>query len=104
MGTRGVLDVAAEVRDAAPRFDPHLALLLLHGGADDIARAADTRRFAERVGCTNAVKVFDGMRHEVFNEADSHRTFAAVDGFCRLSVAGQAASIESNVASPSGNR
>ena len=83
-----LLDEANRVRDSADRFSEDLSLLLLQGEEDRIARATDTRAFAERVACRNAeMRVFPGMRHEVFNERERHEAFDAVDRFLESAAA-----------------
>lgn len=83
-----LIDEAERIRVSAGDFSQDLSLLLLHGEEDRIARADDTRAFAEQVACRNAeLRVFSGMRHEVFNERERHKTFEAMDQFLGLGAA-----------------
>jgi acylglycerol lipase len=76
----GVLRAAE--RTAAGAGDVRLPALLLHGGDDRICPAAGTERFFEGLrlagvpGC--ALRVYPGLRHEIFNEPEQERVFRDV--------------------------
>lgn len=76
-----------QIRQAAEGFDAGIALLLLQGGLDTIAHPEDARRFGERLACKRKqTHVFPGMKHEVFHEMETEKTFRAVDAFLGLPI------------------
>ena len=53
-------------------------LLVLAAGADRIADLGATRRFAQLVGSSDKrLTVYDGFRHELFNERERERPIGA---------------------------
>ncbi len=52
-----------------------LPVLLMHGGADPITSAAASRRFAEKAGDKVTLKIWDGLFHEIHNEAEQAQVF-----------------------------
>lgn len=80
-----ILNAGARVRAQPEDFDPETSLLLLNGAEDKIAPPDATRTFGEHIVCEDKqIVILDGMRHEVFNEEDRHKTFQAVDRFFEL--------------------
>jgi len=76
------LSLAAELFDAAGRTlrdagDLRLPLLLLHGADDPIVPAAGSREFSERTGSPECdLRIYPGLRHEIFNEPEQESVFA----------------------------
>jgi alpha-beta hydrolase superfamily lysophospholipase len=64
-----------EVQAAAPRFtDP---LLLLAGSADRITDVTESRRFFDAAGSRDKkLVIYEGFRHELFNERERERPLA----------------------------
>jgi alpha-beta hydrolase superfamily lysophospholipase len=52
-----------------------LPLLLMHGSADPITSANASRIFAERAGDKVTLKIWEGMYHEIHNEAEQAEVF-----------------------------
>lgn len=66
------LRAQAEALRGAARFGS--PLLVLAGGADPIADLGATRRFVEAAGASDKrLSVYDGFRHELFNERERAR-------------------------------
>ncbi|MEU4738915.1 alpha/beta fold hydrolase [Actinosynnema sp. NPDC023658] len=62
----------------------HLPTLWLHGDADELVPAADTRTGTDRLrGLLFEERVYPGARHEVFNETNSDEVLADVVSFAR---------------------
>ncbi len=52
-------------------------MLLLHGQGDRLCRADGSRRFFEQLGGSgNELRVYPGLRHEIFNEPEQEQVFA----------------------------
>jgi len=70
----------AEVLRRAADFDA--PLLVLAGGADTIADPAASRRFVEGVtSADRSLVMYDGFRHEIFNEVARERPLAEAVGW-----------------------
>jgi alpha-beta hydrolase superfamily lysophospholipase len=52
-----------------------LPLLLMHGGADPVTSAKASRKFAEKAGPKVTLRVWDGLYHEIHNEAQKAEVF-----------------------------
>lgn len=52
-----------------------LPLLLMHGAEDPITSAAGSRAFADRAGDKVTLKIWDGLYHEIHNEACQAEVF-----------------------------
>jgi acylglycerol lipase len=58
----------------------HIPALFLHAGDDKICDPEATRRFYRRIPVMRkAMKVYDGMRHEILNEIDRAQVFADIE-------------------------
>jgi alpha-beta hydrolase superfamily lysophospholipase len=72
----------AELFISAERLVPRLGfvdvpLLILHGGADPVAAPAGARLVHDRAGSRDkSVVVYDGLRHEIFNEPERETVIA----------------------------
>ncbi|XVS65063.1 alpha/beta fold hydrolase [Actinosynnema sp. CA-299493] len=65
----------------------HLPTLWLHGDADELVPAADTRTGTDRLrGLLFEERVYPGARHEVFNETNSDEVLADVVAFVRRAL------------------
>ena len=51
-------------------------MLLMHGKDDEITSVAGTEAFYENAGARKALKVYEGMYHEVHNEVENSLVFA----------------------------
>lgn len=60
----------------AADFD--LPLLLMHGSADGLTSAQASRDFAQRAGKICTLKIWDGLFHEIHNEAEQDQVFAVM--------------------------
>lgn len=77
---RAVLDAQREVLDRAGEV--RLPVLMLLGDADPIADPARGRELFERLGSpAKRLEVYDGFRHEVFNELGRERVVADLLGW-----------------------
>jgi alpha-beta hydrolase superfamily lysophospholipase len=66
-----------EVLAAAPRFTA--PVLVLAGGADRISDVTESRRFFEAAGARDKkLVIYEGFRHELFNERERERPLAEV--------------------------
>jgi alpha-beta hydrolase superfamily lysophospholipase len=76
------VSLAAEIFDAGRRTlpggaDVRLPMLLLHGEADPLCPAAGSRTFYEQLGTPGSdLRVYPGLRHEIFNEPEQESVFA----------------------------
>ena len=76
------VSLAAEMLDAGRRTlrggaEVHLPMLLLHGEADPLCAAAGSRIFYERLGTGGSnLRIYPGLRHEIFNEPEQESVFA----------------------------
>ncbi len=76
------VSLAAEIFDAGRRTFPggadvHLPMLLLHGEADPLCPAAGSRTFYEQLGTAGSdLRIYPGLRHEIFNEPEQESVFA----------------------------
>ena len=89
------LSLAAELFGAVRRTLPRggearLPVLLLHGEDDRLCRADGSRRFFEQLaGSGNELRVYPGLRHEIFNEPEQEQVFAdLLDWVRKREVAG----------------
>jgi alpha-beta hydrolase superfamily lysophospholipase len=81
------VSLAAEIFDAGRRTlpggaDVRLPMLLLHGEADPLCPAAGSQTFYEQL-CTpgSDLRVYPGLRHEIFNEPEQESVFADLLGW-----------------------
>jgi alpha-beta hydrolase superfamily lysophospholipase len=59
-----------------------LPTLWLHGEEDQLVPIAETREGIERLGCENLIEhVYEGARHEVFNEINAKEVLATTAAF-----------------------
>jgi alpha-beta hydrolase superfamily lysophospholipase len=76
------VSLAVEIFDAGRRTlagaaDVRLPMLLLHGEADPLCPAAGSRTFYEQLGKAGSdLRVYPGLRHEIFNEPEQESVFA----------------------------
>jgi alpha-beta hydrolase superfamily lysophospholipase len=76
------VSLAAEMFDAGRRTlpggaDVRLPMLLLHGEADPLCPAAGSQTFYEQLGTAGSdLRVYPGLRHEIFNEPEQESVFA----------------------------
>ena len=87
VGTRTTTSLAVEMMDAANRTaagggDVALPMLLLHGGADTLCAPAGSQTFfeslGEQVAARSALRIYPGLRHEIFNEPEQDEIFSDV--------------------------
>ncbi len=55
-----------------------LPLLLMHGSADPITSANASRQFAEKAGDKVTLKIWEGLYHEIHNEAGQAEVFSVM--------------------------
>jgi len=83
------LSLAAEIFDAGRRTlegaaEVRLPMLLLHGGADPLCPASGSRAFFEQLGTPGSdLRIYSGLRHEIFNEPEKESVFADLLGWVR---------------------
>ena len=76
------LSLAAEFLDAASRTlaggsDVRIPMLLLHGERDPLCPAVGSRLFFEQLTAPSCdLRVYPGLRHEIFNEPERETVFA----------------------------
>jgi len=58
-----------------------LPLLLMHGGADPITSAEASRQFADKAGSNVTLRIWDGLYHEIHNEAEQGEVFKVMIGW-----------------------
>jgi acylglycerol lipase len=62
--------------------DLRLPLLILHGGADELADPAGSRMLEARVGSDDlTVRYYPGLYHEIFNEPEQNEVLADLRGW-----------------------
>jgi acylglycerol lipase len=76
------VSLAAEMLDAGRRTlrggaEVRLPMLLLHGEADPLCPAAGSRTFYARLDTAGSdLRIYPGLRHEIFNEPEQESVFA----------------------------
>ena len=66
-----------QVMQDAPNIE--LPMLVMHGGADAISACEGSERFFAKLRTDNkALKIYDGMYHEIFNELGKEQVFSDV--------------------------
>ncbi len=81
---RMTLSLGAELLDAASRTrggaaDVRIPMLLLHGERDPLCAAVGSRLFFEQLTSPSCdLRVYPGLRHEIFNEPERETVFADV--------------------------
>jgi alpha-beta hydrolase superfamily lysophospholipase len=71
----GLLTRVARTAGAAARV--RVPMLLLHGGDDPLCPAEGSRRFFAELGTpTSDLRIYPGLRHEIFNEPEREAVFA----------------------------
>ncbi len=81
---RMTLSLGAELLDAASRTlggaaDVRIPMLLLHGERDPLCAAVGSRVFFEQLTSPSCdLRVYPGLRHEIFNESERETVFADV--------------------------
>lgn len=79
---RITLSLAAEMFDAATRTlaragEVRLPMLLLHGEDDPLCAVQGSRVFFEQLTTSGSeLKIYPGLRHEIFNEPEKEQVFA----------------------------
>lgn len=72
--------LAAGESTLAAASNLRLPLLILHSSADAIASAAASREFYEHAGSEDkTIKIYDGLFHEIYNEAEPDRSRVLAD-------------------------
>ncbi len=92
VGTKMTASLAVELMDAisqTARCDAELQLpvLLLHGGDDSLCPPAGSQAFFRRLSGPAAsrggVRIYPGLRHEIFNEPEQQEVFLDLLGWLR---------------------
>jgi alpha-beta hydrolase superfamily lysophospholipase len=76
--------IGAIERTAQSAARVRVPILMLHGEADPICPAAGTRRFFEGLAVEpRGLRIYPGLRHEIFNEPEQLRVFEDVLAWVR---------------------
>ena len=68
----------------------HLPLLIMHGGADQLAAPNGSRELYERVSSEDkTLKIYDGYYHEIFNDVSKERVVGDVLEWLRAHAQGE---------------
>ena len=90
VGTKMTTSLAVELMDAVSRTagrgaELQLPVLLLHGGDDSLCAPAGSQAFYRRLSgasaSQSAVRIYPGLRHEIFNEPERQQVFADLLGW-----------------------